>query len=155
MYDILRRNTHVAPEAKEHDKLRRENSRKNALIRELQRDNADMEDALKAMSSKVEKHSFNELLNRVGLSKSRITQNDRSFDNEDYDYRKSPDVDQHRKSVSKSIEKICDLTIGSRKTSLERKNPKAELKDIMRDKLKEHRDQSRSKSIERGQDKYA
>ena len=111
-----------------------------------------MEDALKAMSSKVEKHSFNELLNRVGLSKSRITQNDRSFDpnDEEYDYRKSPDVDQHRKSVSKSIEKICDLTINSRKTSLDRKNPKAELKDIMRDKLKEHRDQSRSKSIERG-----
>jgi len=32
-----------------------------------------MEDALKVMSSKVEKNSFNELLNRVGLSKSRIT----------------------------------------------------------------------------------
>ena len=91
-----------------------------------------MEDALKAMTYKVEKHSFNELLNRVGLSRSRITQNDRSFDNEDDDFhRKSPDVNQHRKSVSKSIERICDLTIGSRKGSVERKNPRAELKDIM------------------------
>jgi len=53
------------------ERLRRESKRKDKVITDLEYENFDLKEAFKKINSRVEKQTFNDLLTRVGMSKSR------------------------------------------------------------------------------------
>ena len=135
---------------------------KDKHIARVEAQNLQLEEAAKQLNAKVEKQTYNDLLSKVGLSRSRIStstparpadppakRKSRSATPE-----KSPRNDQSKSRHSKkSVERI---NASYDKTSLDKYNLKSGLKEMVSDKLRSRRrDEERiNRSIERSYERY-
>lgn len=159
------------PELKEMDRLRKDLVRKDNKVAELTRENKELKEKLTSMMNQVEKQSFNDLLSKVGVSKSRerdhsqkeIEAEEKAAALSTRRGRSPPKQEPVVTEVKKETEEKFDMTMTSKfsKRSMERVFPirsekyvHSNIKDLISEKYEERRQETLSKSRERSVDRH-
>jgi len=144
--------------------LKKECQRKDKQMAKLEHENQTLHVAAKQLNGKVEKQSYKDLLSKVGMYKSRISSStpaqgrNRNKEDVEKSRRQSPEAssrnDRSKSRYSqRSPEKQCE---SPDRRSFERLELKADLKDMVSERLKSRKreEDRRSRSIEKSYERY-
>lgn len=139
---------------KEFSKIKREVARKETEIKDVRRENEELKDKLKRAATNAEKQTYNDLIGRIGVNKSkerspRLSEINRMDISKESPGRRGRSPTKSGSRPMKTVQEICEIALGSKiskKKSEKSNQSKQNLKELVSDK---HQQRQQEKSLGR------